>query len=166
MMESRYSDIIAVYGMVFPQGSEDTKADAGYILPNGRVIDLNIDGNPQCHGGEFQIKPELIEWRASHPELCCHIRQAADAVMNDIGGIEFTINRLNLRAVRLPRKPLATAQRAPLRDVIARILDEGSVRVEVLGTREYAEYDAVGNTADDIMAKIDVYYASGKLPER
>lgn len=162
-MESRYSDIIAVYGMVFPQNAKDAKADAGYILPNGRIIDLNINGNPQCHGGEFQIKPELIDWRAEHPELGGHIRQVADVVMNDIGGIEFTISRLNLRAVRLPQKPIAFAQRAPLRGVIERILDEGSVRVEVLGTREYAEFDAEENGVDDVMLKIDAFYSTGAL---
>lgn len=158
-----YESIIDRYETAFP--NQHGKRDSGYILPDGYVVDISDEGPLYCHGGEFFRKAELAEWLSEHRDLGIRPRSIADAVMGDIGGIEFTINNMNLQCVRLPQKPLATAQRAPLRDVIARILDEGSVRVEVLGTREYAEYDAVGNTADDIMSNIDVYYASGKLPK-
>jgi hypothetical protein len=53
-----------------------------------------------------------------------------------------------------------------LRGIISHLLEGDSILVEVLGTSEFAKYDSESNTVDSIMAKIDVYYASGKLPER
>ena len=84
--------------------------------------------------------------------------------MSAVGGIEFTISRMDLRSVRLPRKPLTANQRGPLREIISRILEKGFIRIEILSTREHAEYDAAKNSIDAILDKIDNYYAYGHLP--
>lgn len=160
----KYESIINIYKECFPD--QQGRRDAGYILPDGYIVDISNEGPLYCHGVEFSRKGEMIDWLSVHPDLNVRPRAISDAIMNDIGGIEFTIDNLHLQCVRLPQNAITPAQREPLREIIRRILERGSVKIEVLGTREYAEYDAVGNTADDIMAKIDVYYASGKLPER
>jgi hypothetical protein len=160
----KYESIIQIYeDKLEANGNE---AECGYILPDGKVIDLTINGVPYCHGGELFLIPDLRAWKANHPELDMHPRLMADPIMQDIGGIEFSVVGHRPKVIRLPQKPIINVQRGPLRNVIAKALERGDVLIEILGSREYAEYDAVGNTADDIMAKIDVYYASGKLPER
>lgn len=156
-----YSDIIPIYKTAFPQTEHE--ADSGYILRDGTVIDISSKRPNYCHGLEFQTEQTLAEWRIGHPELPTSNRQIADIIANDIGAIEFTIDNCRLHCIRLPNKPLTAAQRQPLAEVIGRILERGSIRVEVLKTREYAEYDA-NSTAGEILSKIDSYYSTGRLP--
>lgn len=155
------NEIINLYKQAFPQ--TDHEADAGYILPDGTVIDISSKDHTYCHGNEFNHEFILGEWRINHPELPSSNRMAVDIIMNDIGGIEFTIDNCHLQCVRLPNKPITAEQRQPLSEIVGRILERGKIRVEILGTREYAEYDA-DSTAGEILSKIDSYYSTGSLP--
>lgn len=157
-----YESIIEKYKTAFP--NQQGKRDSGYILPDGYVVDISDEGPLYCHGSEFFRKEALVEWVSEHRDLGIRPRSIADAIMDDIGGIEFTINNMNLQCVRLPQKPLTAAQRVPLREIISRILEKGFIRIEILSTREYAEYDAAKNSVDAILNKIDNYYAHGHLP--
>lgn len=157
-----YGDIIPIYKAAFPQTEHE--ADSGYILRDGTVIDISSKQPNYCHGLEFQTEQTLAEWRIGHPELPMSNRQSADAIMDDIGGIEFTIDNCHLQCVRLPSKPLTAEQRQPLSEVIGRILERGSIKVEALKTREYAEYEANVSTTEQVMSKIDSYYSTGRLP--
>ena len=149
------NEITALYKAAFPQTEHE--ADSGYILRDGTVIDISSKGSVYCHGLEFQTEPALAEWRAAHcKELPHHHRQVADAVMVEIGAVEFTIDNMRMQCVRLPSgKPLTAEQRQPLTEIIGRILERGFIRVETLGTREYAEYDAKDYSAEDVMREIE-----------
>jgi hypothetical protein len=163
-MERKYNDVIEIYEEVFPNGDE--QAATGYVLPDGKIIDITIDGEFGCHGYEFFRKAKLADWARSHQELQLHPRTIIDAIMNDIGGIEFSAVAFRQKCIRLPKESISTKQKNPLRGIISHLLEGDSILVEVLGTSEFAKYDSESNTVDSIMAKIDVYYASGKLPER
>ena len=147
------NEIIALYKAAFPQSEHE--ADAGYILPDGTVIDISNTGFTYCHGKEFLFNPALLEWKCSHTELPTSNRRTADCIMNEIGGIEFTIDNCHLQCVRLPNKSLKAAQKQPLSEIIGRILERGSVKVEVLGTDRFAEYDSESNSVQDVMRKIE-----------
>lgn len=155
------NEIIDLYKQAFPQS--DHEADAGYIFGDGTLIDPTSKINYYCHGKEFYAEPSLAEWRTWHPELPNSNRMAIDAIMNEIGAIEFTIDNCHLQCVRLPNKPLTAEQRQPLSEIIGKILERGLVRVEVLGTSEYTEYDARSNTTEQVMSKIEAYYSIGHL---
>lgn len=154
-------EITNLYKQAFPQTEHE--ADAGYILPDGTVIDISSTGYTYCHGKEFVIDDNLAEWRNAQTNLPTSNRMAADFIMNEIGGIEFTIDNCHLQCVRLPNKPLTAKQRKQLAEIIGEILERGLVRVEVLGTSEYTEYDARSNTTEQVMSKIDAYYSVGHL---
>lgn len=160
-MEHKYSDVIEIYEEAFPNGDE--QAAIGYVLPDGKIIDIAINGAFGCHGYEFFRKAELGDWARSHQELQFHPRTIVDAIMNDIGGIEFSAVASRPKCIRLPKESIATNQKNPLRGIISRLLEGDSILIEVLGTSEFAEYDSESNTVDSIMAKIDVYYSTGHL---
>lgn len=147
-------EITSLYKEAFPQTEHE--ADAGYILKDGTVIDISSKGSVYCHGLEFQTEPTLREWanahRKEHPERHRHL---ADAIMREIGAVEFTIDNMRMQCVRLSDKPLTAAQKQPLSEIIGRILERGSVRVEVLGTDRFAEYDSESNGVQDVMRKIE-----------
>ena len=158
------NEITNLYKQAFPQTEHE--ADSGYILRDGTVIDISSKGSMlYCHGLEFQTEPLLAEWKETHrKELPFRGREIADEVASEIGAIEFTIDNMRMRCVRLPSgKPLTAEQRQPLAEIIGRILERGPIKVEVLKTREYAEYDAE-STAGEIVSKIDSYYSTGSLP--
>ena len=148
-----YSDIIPIYKAAFPQTEHE--ADSGYILRDGTVIDISSKQPNYCHGLEFQTEQTLAEWRIGHPELPTSNRQATDAIMDELGAVEFTIDNCHLRCVRLPNKPLTAAQKQPLSEVIGKILERGPIKVEVLGTDRFAEYDPESNGVQDVMRKIE-----------
>lgn len=155
--------IIRLYKEAYPNVD---KKDSGYILPDGTLIDISSKSPLYNHGIEFQNEPTLIEWRDNHREgLPFHLRDTADFIMNEIGGIEFTIDNAHMQCVRLPTKPLTEEQHAPLLEVLGAILARGLVRVEVLGTSEYKEYEDVRNTANMVLTKILAYYTNGSLAE-
>ena len=149
------NEITNLYKAAFPQTEHE--ADSGYILRDGTVIDISSKGGMlYCHGLEFQTEPLLSEWKETHrKELPFRGRETADEVANGIGAIEFTVDNMRLRCVRLPNKPLTAAQKQPLAEIIGRILERGSVKVEVLGTDRFAEYDPESNGVQDIMRKIE-----------
>lgn len=147
-------EITSLYKEAFPQTEHE--ADAGYILRDGTVIDISSKGTVYCHGLEFQTEPTLREWANSHrkerPERHRHL---ADAIMCEIGAVEFTIDNMRMQCVRLPDKPLTAAQKQPLSEVVGRILERGTIKVEVLGTDRFAEYDPESNGVQDVMRKIE-----------
>lgn len=147
------NEIINLYKQAFPQTEHE--ADAGYILPDGTTIDISSTGYSYCHGKEFVIDDSLAEWKHSQNGLPMSNRQTADFIMKEIGGVEFTIDNCHLRCIRLSGKPLTAEQRQPLSEVIGRILERGSVKVEVLGTGRFAEYDPESNGVQDVMRKIE-----------
>lgn len=148
-----YSDIIPIYKAAFPQTEHD--ADSGYILRDGTVIDISSKRPNYCHGLEFQTEQTLAEWRIGHSELPMSNRRAADAIMDDIGAVQFTIDNCHLQCVRLPSKPLTAEQKSALRPIVSRILERGLVRVEFLGTPNYAEFEAKDFDAEDVMREIE-----------
>lgn len=154
--------IIRLYKEAYP--NVDRK-DSGYILPDGTIIDISSKGEPYCHGREFITETSLAEWRVPRKDLPSSNRMTADFIMNEIGGIEFTIDNAHIQCVRLPNKPLTAEQHAPLLEVLGAILERGLVRVEVLGTSEYKEYYASSNTANMALTKIIAYYTDGSLAE-
>lgn len=156
-----YQELIEIYKNAFP---DDNGQDAGYIFRDGTVIDISKPFTPYCHGREFLTVPALVEWRDAHMDgLPGFPRPAVDIIMDELGAIEFTIDNMRMRCVRLPNKPLTAEQRQPLSEIIGRILERGSVKVEVLKTREYAEYEANVNTTEQVMSKIEAYYSIGHL---
>ncbi len=158
----KYSDLQNLLKAAFPQ--TDHEADAGYILRDGTIIDISDTWPTYCHGKEFFVIPSLMDWRNQHPELPPSQRLMVDAVSQGIGAIQFTIDNCHLQCVRLPNNPLTAEQRQPLSEIIGRILERGKIRVEILGTREYAEYEANVSTTEQVMSKIDSYYSTGSLP--
>lgn len=152
MKDSEKKEIISLYKEAYPEVKE---ADSGYIFPDGTIIDISSKGTPYCHGFEFNKEPGLMAWKGERPSLPVNNRRAADAISNEIGAVEFTIDNCHLRCVRLPNKPLTAAQKQPLSEVIGRILERGSIRVEVLGTDRFAEYDPESNGVQDVMRKIE-----------
>lgn len=147
------NEIIDLYKRAFPQS--DHEADAGYILSDGTLIDATSKIPYYCHGKELCAEPLLSEWRTQHPELPNSNRMAVDIIMNEIGGIEFTIDNCHIQSVRLPSKPITAEQRGPLSEIVAKTLERGLIRVETLGTGEFAEYDAKDYSAEDVMREIE-----------
>ena len=147
------NEIIALYKAAFPQSEHE--ADAGYILPDGTVIDISNTGFSYCHGREFLFSQTLAEWKHNQNDLPMSNRQTADFIMKEIGGVEFTIDNCHLQCVRLPNKPLGAEQRQALRGVISRILERGLIRVEVLDTEFYREFEAKDYDADGVMSELD-----------
>lgn len=147
------NEITDLYKEAFPQ--TDHEVDAGYILEDGTIVDATSKINCYCHGKELYAEPSLAEWRMRHPELPNSNRMAVDTIMDEIGGIEFTIDNCHIQSVRLPSKPITAEQRGPLSEIVAKILERGFIRVETLGTGEYAEYDAKDHSAEDVMREIE-----------
>ena len=158
----KYSDLQNLLKTAFPQTEHE--ADAGYILRDGAIIDISDTDATYCHGKEFYAVSSLLDWRSQHPELPSSHRLMVDAISQDIGAVQFTIDNCHLQCVRLPSNPLTAEQRQPLSEIIGRILERGKIRVEILGTREYAEYEANVSTTEQVMSKIDSYYSTGSLP--
>ena len=148
-----YNEVINLYKQAFPQIEHE--ADAGYILRDGTIIDISNTDMPYCHGCEFSRIESLRNWRSQHQELPMSNRLLADTISQDIGAIQFTIDNCHLQCVRLPNKPLTAEQRSALSGIVAKILERGSIRVETLETREYAEYDANDYSAEDVMREIE-----------
>lgn len=149
----KYSELQNLLKTAFPQSEHE--ADAGYILRDGTVIDISDTDDTYCHGKEFYAIPSLRDWRSQHPELPSSHRLMVDAISQDIGAVQFTIDNCHLRCIRLPGKPLTAAQKQPLSEVVGRILERGTVKVEVLGTDRFAEYDPESNGVQDVMRKIE-----------
>ena len=147
-----YQELIEIYKNAFP---DNNGQDAGYILRDGTIIDISKPFTPYCHGREFMTVPALVEWRNAHVDSLPNFpRPAIDAISQDIGAVQFTINNCHLQCVRLPNKPLGTEQKQALRGVISRILERGLVRVEVLGTEFYREFEAKDYDADGVMSEL------------
>jgi hypothetical protein len=157
------NEVINLYKQAFPQTEHE--ADAGYIFPDGTIIDISSTGYSYCHGKEFIIDTNLAEWRNAQTDLPRSNRLVADFVMDKIGAIEFTISNCNLQCIRLPKKQLTATQKTKLLEIVSRILERGFVRVEVLGTDKYKVYMATDYTATEVLGKINTYYASGNLPD-
>ena len=152
MKDSEKKEITNLYKEAYPETKE---ADSGYIFPDGTLIDISSKGTPYCHGFEFNKEPGLMAWKGERPSLPVNNRMAVDAIMGELGAIEFTIDNCHMQCVRLPNKPLTAAQRQPLVEIIGRILERGSIKVEVLGTDRFAEYDSESNDVQDVMRKIE-----------
>lgn len=155
----KYSDLQNLLKAAFPQSEHE--ADSGYILRDGTVIDISNTNATYCHGKEFFAVPSLRDWRSQHPELPSSHRLMVDTISQDIGAVQFTIDNCHLQCVRLPKEQLTAEQIETLTDIVSRILERGSIKVEVLETREYKEYIC---SASKVMTKINSYYSKGHLP--
>ena len=148
----KYSDLQNLLKAAFPQTEHE--ADAGYILRDGTVIDISDTGATYCHGKGFYTIESLQNWRSQHPELPSSHRLMVDAISQDIGAVQFTIDNCHLQCVRLPNESLTAEQKQALRAVISRILERGLVRVAVLGTEFYREFEAKDYYADGVMSEL------------
>ena len=153
MNASEKETITRLYKEAYPNAD---RLDSGYIFADGTLIDISSGGKRvYYHGSEFCANEKLRAWKDNNPEMPVSERMAADAVMSEIGAVEFTVDNARMQCVRLPSKPLTAEQKGALRGIVARILERGSIRVEFLGTREFAEYDAESHGVEDVMGKIE-----------